>query len=92
MRKTFKKDGLFAPTHIGTDKALTFPKTIQAMKNENILSKSCQHKTVKSSQQGIESDHFRLKKVMARNGCSTLSIQQGRHSKDMKPYFVLKKD
>jgi len=24
LRKVFKEDGLFAPTHIGTDKALTF--------------------------------------------------------------------
>jgi len=33
----FKEDGLFAPTHIGTDKAAPFPKTIQTMKNEAIL-------------------------------------------------------
>jgi len=39
------------------------------MKNEHILSDSCQHETRKLLQQGIESDHFRLKKVMARNGC-----------------------
>jgi len=39
------------------------------MKNEHIFSNSCQHVTGKSLQQGIESDHFRLKKVMARNGC-----------------------
>jgi len=37
FRKAFKEDGLFAPTYIGTDKATTFPKTIQTMKNEYIL-------------------------------------------------------
>lgn len=69
FRKAFKEDRLFAPTHIGTDKANPFPKTIQTMKKEHILSNSCQHATGKSLQQGIESDHFRLKKVMAKNGC-----------------------
>lgn len=69
FRKAFKGDRLFAPTHIGTDKANPFPKTIQTMKNEYILSNSCQHVTGKSLQQGIESDHFRLKKVIPRNGC-----------------------
>ncbi|WP_408869346.1 hypothetical protein [Commensalibacter sp. ESL0382] len=39
---------MFAPTHIGTDKALTFPKTIQIMKNKNILPDHCFHETKKS--------------------------------------------
>lgn len=50
FRKAFKEDRLFTPTHIGTDKANSFPKTIQTMKNEHILSNSCQHATGKSSQ------------------------------------------
>jgi len=69
FRKAFKEDGLFAPTYIGTDKATTFPKTIEAMKNEYILSNHCFHETKKSLQQGIENDHFRLKRVISRNGC-----------------------
>jgi len=69
FRKAFKGDRLFAPTHIGTDKAVTFPKTIQTMKNENILPSHCLHQTKKLLQQGIESDHFRLKRVMPKNGC-----------------------
>lgn len=69
FRKAFKEDGLFAPTYIGTDKATIFPKTIQTMKNEYILPNHCFHKTMKSLQQGIENDHFTLKKVMPRNGC-----------------------
>lgn len=56
-------------TYIGTDKATTFPKTIEAMKNEYILSNHCFHETKKSLQQGIENDHFRLKRVISRNGC-----------------------
>jgi len=69
FKKAFKEDGLFAPTHIGTDKAPTFPKTIQTMKNERILPNYCLHETRKSLQQGIENDHFRLKRVIPRNGC-----------------------
>ncbi|MDI2113851.1 DDE-type integrase/transposase/recombinase [Commensalibacter sp. TBRC 10068] len=49
--------------------ASSFPKTIQTIKNEYILPNHCLHETKKSLQQGIESDHFRLKKVMPRNGC-----------------------
>jgi len=49
--------------HIGTDKALTFPKNIQTMKNEYILPNHSFHETKKSIQQGIESDYFRLKKM-----------------------------
>ncbi|MDI2111911.1 IS6 family transposase [Commensalibacter nepenthis] len=69
FRKAFKKDGLFAPTHIGTDKALPFPKTIQTMKNEHILPNHCVHETKKSLQQGIENDHFRVKRIIPKNGC-----------------------
>jgi len=47
FRKAFKEDRLFAPTHIGTDKASTFPKTIQTMKKENMLSNSCIHEVGK---------------------------------------------
>ncbi|OUI77612.1 transposase [Commensalibacter intestini] len=69
FRKAFKEDRLFAPTHIGTDKALTFPKTIQAMKKENILFNSCLHEVGKPLQQRIENDHFRLKRVIPQSGC-----------------------
>lgn len=69
FRKAYKEDPLFAPTHIGTDKASTFPKTIQTMKNEYILPNHCLHETEKSLQQGIENDHFRLKRGIQKNGC-----------------------
>jgi len=69
FRKAFKEHRLFAPTHICTDKASTFPKAIQAMKQESIFPNDCSHETKKSLQQRIENDHFRLKRVIPRNGC-----------------------
>jgi len=39
------------------------------MKNEYILPNHCFHETKKSLQQGIENDHFRLKRIIPRNGC-----------------------
>ncbi|WP_370552898.1 MULTISPECIES: DDE-type integrase/transposase/recombinase [unclassified Commensalibacter] len=69
FRKAFKEDSMFVPTYISTDKALTFPKTIQTMKNKNILPDHCFHETKKFLQRGIENDHFRLKRVIPKNGC-----------------------
>ncbi|MDI2113844.1 hypothetical protein QJV33_11245 [Commensalibacter sp. TBRC 10068] len=48
FRKAFKEDGLFAPTHIRTDKASPFPNTIQTMKNEHILPNHGAYETKKA--------------------------------------------
>lgn len=39
------------------------------MKNKNILSNHCFYETKKFLQRGIENDHFRLKRVIPKNGC-----------------------
>ena len=69
FRKAFRNDRLFAPSSIGTDEAATFPKTIKTMVDEGILPENHEHHVTKALQQGIENDHYRLKKNIHRSGC-----------------------
>ena len=69
FRKAFRNDHLFAPSSIGTDGASVFPQTLETMVDEGILPKKHKHHVTKILQQGIESDHFRLKKNIPKNGC-----------------------
>ena len=69
FRKAFGDDGLFAPEKIGTDGAKTYPVTIETLSGEGILPPKPTHYITKILQQGIESDHFRLKQPMPKNGC-----------------------
>ena len=63
------KDGpLLAPDRIGTDGAGTYPGAIAAARKEGRLARDPVHHVTKHLQQGIESDHFRLKKNMPRVG------------------------
>ena len=63
------KDGpLLSPDRIGTDGAGTYPGAIAAARNEGRLARDPVHYVTKHLQQGIESDHFRLKKNMPRVG------------------------
>ncbi|EJF91073.1 hypothetical protein MEG_01476 [Bartonella tamiae Th307] len=68
FRKAFKDDRLFAPSKIGTDKARAFPGALQSLTEDNLLSKKHAHYATKILQQGIESDHSRLKRPMSRSG------------------------
>lgn len=69
FRKAFRNEHLFVPTSIGTDGASTFPQTIETMVDEGILPERHRHHVTKILQQGIESNHFRLKKNIHKNGC-----------------------
>jgi len=69
FRKMLKDEPLLAPDSIGTDGAKTFPSAIGAAEKEGLLRKNPTHHVTKHLQQGIESDHFRVKKNMPKVGC-----------------------
>ena len=67
--RKMRKDGfLLSPDRIGTDGAGTYPGAIAAARKEGRLARDLVHHVTKHLQQGIESDHFRLKKNMPRVG------------------------
>jgi transposase-like protein len=69
FRKMLKDQPLLAPDRIGTDGAKTFPAAIKAAEDDGLLRKNSTHYATKILQQGIESDHFRLKQNMPKVGC-----------------------
>ena len=68
FRKMLKDGPLLSPDRIGTDGAGTYPGAIAAARKEGRLARDPVHHVTKHLQQGIESDHFRLKKNMPRVG------------------------
>src|SRR4051812_8954567 len=69
FRKALKDQPLLSPDRIGTDGAGPYPPAIAAARNEGLLARVPVHYVTKHLQQGIESDHFRVKKPMPRVGC-----------------------
>ena len=63
-----KDEPLLSPDRIGTDGAGTYPSAIAAARKEGLLARNPVHYVTKHLQQGIESDHFRVKKNMPRTG------------------------
>lgn len=59
---------LLGPTKIGTDGANTFPSGIKISVDSGLLHPDPVHYATKHLQQGIESDHFRVKKNMPKIG------------------------
>ncbi|WP_182417214.1 DDE-type integrase/transposase/recombinase [Bartonella sp. HY038] len=53
---------------IGTDKAKAFPSALQSLTGDNVFSKKHIHYAIKKLQQGIESDHSRLKRPISQSG------------------------
>ncbi|KMO33359.1 IS6-like element ISMpo1 family transposase [Methylobacterium aquaticum] len=68
FRKMLQDQPLLAPDRIGTDGAGTYPPAILAARNDGLLPRAPLHYVTKHLQQGIESDHFRVKKNMPRIG------------------------
>ena len=66
FRKMLKDGPLLSPDRIGTDGAGTYPGAIAAVRKEGRPAGNSVHDVTKHLQQGIESDHFRLKKNMRR--------------------------
>ena len=57
-----KEVPLVSPDRIGTDGAGTYPPAIAATRADALLMRDPVHYVTKHLQQGIESDHFRVKK------------------------------
>lgn len=68
FRKMLKEEPLFSPEKVGTDGANTFPSTIKMAVDDGLLRPNPVHYVTKHLQQGIESDHFRVKKNMPKVG------------------------
>ena len=68
FRKMLKEAPLLSPDRIGTDGAGPYPPAIAAARKDGLLARHPLHYVTKHLQQGIESDHFRVKKNMPRNG------------------------
>src|SRR3954453_18945176 len=68
FRKMLKGGPLLAPDRIGTDGAAPYPPAIAASRKEGLLPRDPVHYVTKHLQQGIESDHFRVKRPMPRIG------------------------
>ena len=68
FKKMLKDTPLLAPDRVGTDGYRAFSGAINVSVNEGLLPKDLTHYVTKHLQQGIESDHFRVKKPRARSG------------------------
>ena len=68
FRKMLQDQPLLAPDRIGTDGAAPYPPAIAASRKEGLLPKDPLHYVTKHLQQGIESDHFQVKRPMPRVG------------------------
>jgi len=64
----FEDQPLLAPDRIGTDGAGPYPSAIAESRDEGLLPRTPIHYVTKHLQQGIESDHFRVKRAMPRVG------------------------
>jgi transposase, IS6 family len=68
FRKALQDQPLLSPDRIGTDGAGPYPPAIVAARESGLLACTPLHYVTKHLQQGIESDHFRVKKNMPRIG------------------------
>ena len=68
FRKALQDQPLLSPDRIGTDGAGAYPPAIAAARKDGLLARTPVHYVTKHLQQGIESDHFRVKKNMPRMG------------------------
>jgi transposase-like protein len=68
FRKALQDQPLLSPDRIGTDAAGPYPPAITAARKAGLLARTPVHYVTKHLQQGIESDHFRVKRAMPRIG------------------------
>ena len=69
FRKMLEDEPLLSPDRIGTDAAGPYPPAITAARKAGLLARTPVHHVTKHLQQGIESDHFRVKRPMPWVGC-----------------------
>jgi transposase, IS6 family len=68
FRKMLADQPLLAPDRIGTDGAGPYPPAIAESRETGLLPRMPTHYVTKHLQQGIESDHFRVKRAMPKVG------------------------
>lgn len=68
FRKMLQAEPLLAPDQIGTDGASPYSPAIAESRKSGLLPRTPAHYVTKHLQQGIESDHFRVKRSMPRVG------------------------
>ena len=68
FRKMLQDQPLLAPNRIGTDGAGPYPSAIAESRDEGLLPRTPIHHVTNHLQQGIESDHFRVKRATPRVG------------------------
>jgi len=68
FRKALQEEPLLSPDRIGTDGAGAYPPAIAESRKAGLLARTPVHYITKHLQQGIESDHFRVKRPMPRIG------------------------
>src|SRR3954469_13178878 len=66
FRKALKEEPLLSPDRIATEGAVTSRPAIAAARKDGLLARVPVHSVTKHLQQGIESDHFRVKRPMPR--------------------------
>ncbi|MET3414844.1 transposase-like protein [Methylobacterium sp. 1030] len=64
FRKMLQDQPLLAPDRIGTDGAGPYPSAIAESRKAGLLPRTATHHVTKHLQQGIESDHFRVKRAI----------------------------
>jgi IS6 family transposase len=64
LRKALKAMSDYPPSSITTDKLASYPKAIQRLQKEDLLSKDVEHRTSKYLNNVIEADHGALKRVI----------------------------
>ena len=64
FRKALQDQPLLSPDRIGTDGAGSYPPAIAESRKAGLLARTPVHYATKHLQQGIESDHFRVKRPM----------------------------
>jgi transposase-like protein len=64
LRKALRTIKVFPPSSITTDKLASYPKAIQRLQDEGLLSKNVEHRTSRYLNNIIEADHGALKRVI----------------------------
>ncbi|ACL62705.1 Transposase and inactivated derivatives-like protein (plasmid) [Methylobacterium nodulans ORS 2060] len=85
FRKMLREEPLLAPDRIGTDGAGPYPPALAESRQDGLLPRTPTHHVTKHLQQGIESDHFRVKRPMPRVGGFPPSPRPGGRSRASRP-------
>jgi transposase, IS6 family len=81
FRKMLQDQPLLSPDRIGTDAAGPYPPAIRAARKAGLLARTPLHYVTKHLQQGIESDHFQVKRTCRGSGAFSPSARRGARSR-----------